>query len=144
LRQEPGYRGVIVSDDLEMKAIADHYGIEDAAVRAIRAGCDQLLICRDVEWLARAHEAIVKAVEKGTLSRDRIFESAARVDRLKTQFVFGQPGPIMADLAGNLPTSEHEALLAELAAGPKATPPDEDVVEYDFEGDPNEKLELDV
>jgi beta-N-acetylhexosaminidase len=144
LRNELGFDGVIVSDDLEMMAIADHYGIEEAAVRAIRAGCDQLLICKNADWIPRAHEAIAKAVEKGTLSRDRIFESAARVDRLKTQYVFGKPGPVRGDLVAHLPTSEHASLLAELEAGPKATVGSDGIVEYDLDDDSDEKLELDV
>ena len=50
LRGELGYRGVVVSDDLDMKAIADHIGVAESAVGAIEAGCDALLLCRD-----RAH-----------------------------------------------------------------------------------------
>ena len=41
------YDGVVLTDDLEMHAIIDHYGVEDAAVRAVLAGCDVLLICKD-------------------------------------------------------------------------------------------------
>jgi hypothetical protein len=47
LRGELAYRGVVVSDDLDMKAIADHGGAGDAAGRAVEAGCDALLLCRD-------------------------------------------------------------------------------------------------
>ena len=47
LRQELQYDGVVLTDDLEMHAIIDHYGVEDAAVRAVLAGCDVLLICKD-------------------------------------------------------------------------------------------------
>lgn len=82
VRGELGYDGVVVSDDLEMKAVADHYGIEDSAVRAIRAGCDQLLICHQPALVAQAHRAIVQAVEKGTLSRERVAEAADRVARM--------------------------------------------------------------
>jgi beta-N-acetylhexosaminidase len=78
-RGELGYDGVIVSDDLEMKAVADHYGVEDSAVRAIRAGCDQLLICHQPALVAAAHRALVQAVERGVLSRARVAEAAARV-----------------------------------------------------------------
>src|SRR5262249_32742085 len=47
LRGQLGYRGVVASDDLDMRAIADHVGVAHAAVAAIRAGCDVLLVCRD-------------------------------------------------------------------------------------------------
>jgi beta-N-acetylhexosaminidase len=86
LRDRLGYKGVIVSDDLEMKAVADHYGIEDSAVRAIRAGCDQLLVCHQPGLAARAHAAIVAAVEHGALTAERVFEASARVAALKAKF----------------------------------------------------------
>lgn len=86
LRRELGYDGVVVSDDLEMKAIADNFGIADAAVRAIGAGCDQLLVCHRVELQAQAHAAIVDAVQRGRLERGRVLEAHARVKRMKARF----------------------------------------------------------
>lgn len=73
LRDELGYDGVIVSDDLEMKAVADHYGVADAACRAIDAGCDAVLICSKPELCVTAYEALVARAE-----RDREF--AARLE----------------------------------------------------------------
>src|SRR5207249_3071976 len=84
------------SDDLEMKAIASHYGIEDAAVRAVRAGCDQLLVCHSLELQAVAHQAVVTAVERGKLERRRVLEAAARVARMKERFARRTP-PIGPD-----------------------------------------------
>ncbi|HTM20892.1 MAG TPA: beta-N-acetylhexosaminidase, partial [Kofleriaceae bacterium] len=52
LRGQLGYRGVVVSDDLDMRAIADHMGAGPAAVAAIRAGCDVLLVCKDEDHQA--------------------------------------------------------------------------------------------
>jgi beta-N-acetylhexosaminidase len=97
LRERLGFEGVIVSDDLEMKAVADNYAIEDSAVRAIRAGCDQLLICHDVELQARAHAALVKAVEGGTLDRGRLLEAASRVAKMKADYPVDVPeaGPFV-------------------------------------------------
>ncbi len=86
LRDRLGYRGVIVSDDLEMKAVADHYGIEDSVVRAVRSGCDQLLICHTHELQVRAKEALVHAVEDGTLPRSRLLEASARVLEMKHRY----------------------------------------------------------
>ena len=61
LREELGYDGVILSDDLEMKAIARTYAVPDAAVQAIAAGCDGLLICSgDIEAQAATLEALVQ------------------------------------------------------------------------------------
>lgn len=86
LRERLGYRGVIVSDDLEMKAVADHYGIEDSVVRAVRAGCDQLLICHTHELQVRAKEALIRAVEDGSLPRARLLEASRRVLEMKLRF----------------------------------------------------------
>src|SRR5690606_28348420 len=54
LRDKLGFKGVIVSDDLDMRAIAGTMGIDVAAVAAIRAGCDVLLLCRDPVAQAQA------------------------------------------------------------------------------------------
>lgn len=111
LREGVGFRGLIVSDDLEMNAIVDHYGIEEAAIRAIRAGCDQLLICHQPEWVARAHEALVRAVEIGNLSAARVEEAAARVAAFKERYVSGRKPESWASV---------ETLLAGLDAKPFA------------------------
>jgi beta-N-acetylhexosaminidase len=86
LRRELGYDGVVVTDDMEMLAIMDHYGIEEAVVRALRAGCDQILICHRVELQAAAYEAIVRAVETGELSRARLLQAATRIRRMKQRY----------------------------------------------------------
>lgn len=86
LRHELGYDGVVVSDDMEMAAILDHYGIEEAVVRALRAGCDQVLICHRVDLQAAAYDAIIHAVETGDLPRARLLQAASRIVRMKQQY----------------------------------------------------------
>lgn len=86
LRRELGYDGVVVSDDMEMAAILDHYGIEEAAVRALRAGCDQLLICHRADLQAAAYDAIIRAVETGELPRARLLQAASRLARMKQRY----------------------------------------------------------
>jgi beta-N-acetylhexosaminidase len=83
LRGELGYRGLIVSDDLDMKAISRHYDVGDAAVAAIEAGCDALLLCRDGEAQDRAFEALVRAAEARAGVRERVAAAAASVNALK-------------------------------------------------------------
>jgi beta-N-acetylhexosaminidase len=78
---------VVLTDDLEMHAIIDHYGIEDAAVRAVLAGCDVLLICKDRDREVAAFQAVEQAVEAGTISAERLNQSVARITRLKDQFI---------------------------------------------------------
>ena len=81
LRGELGFRGVLVSDDLGMKAVADRYPIEELAVGAIEAGCDHLLVREPVARQHAAFEAIVHAAEARSDMRARVEESAARVAR---------------------------------------------------------------
>jgi beta-N-acetylhexosaminidase len=78
LRGELGFRGVLFSDDLEMRALADRYTVEEAAIGAIAAGCDVLLVCRDAELADRAHEALCREAERSDAFRARCEEAAAR------------------------------------------------------------------
>ena len=88
LREELGFEGVILSDDLEMKAIASAHHIPDAAVEAVAAGCDGLLICSgDVALQAATLEALVKAVETGAISYARLDDALLRARRAKERFL---------------------------------------------------------
>ena len=63
LKQQLGYGGLVVSDDLEMKAISARYGVPDATVGAIAAGCDAVLMCgTSQEPQFAALEAVIRAV----------------------------------------------------------------------------------
>src|SRR5690242_19077696 len=83
LRAEIGFEGVLFSDDLEMAAIAARYPIEEAAVEAVWAGGDALLVCKDEDAQDRAHEARVKRAEQDTRFRERVAEAAGRCLRLR-------------------------------------------------------------
>ena len=83
LRDRLGYRGVIVSDDLDMTAIAGELGADVAAVAAIRAGCDALLLCRDERNQALAEAAVIREAERDAAFRARVGEAAARIRALK-------------------------------------------------------------
>src|SRR5262249_13233494 len=73
LREELNYQGVILSDDLEMKAIAGEYAVPAAAVMAIESGCDGMLICSgNHETQAAALEALIHAVEEDRIRTKRI------------------------------------------------------------------------
>jgi beta-N-acetylhexosaminidase len=111
LRGELRFDGVIASDDLGMKAVADRYPIEELAVRAVLAGCDVLLVREPAEKQARAFEALLKEAERSPIFRRRIEESAARVARLKAACRVGPPAPA-AMLASLLGTPAHRALAA--------------------------------
>ena len=82
LRQELGFDGVIVTDSLAMEGITGLYTPGQAAVLAVQAGVDILLM---PDGLAEAFDAVVAAVEDGTIPQSRIDESAARVLALKAK-----------------------------------------------------------
>lgn len=82
LRDELGFEGVIISDDLDMKAITARYEVGDAAVRAIEAGCDLLLCCRDPAHRDRTIEALTTAISEGRLSAERVDRSLERIETL--------------------------------------------------------------
>lgn len=90
LRDEMGFDGVVVSDDLQMKAITHRTSIERAAVLAIRAGTDIITISNnlsryDGSLVSRVHQAIVRAVKQGTIPRQRIREANRRILALKAR-----------------------------------------------------------
>lgn len=110
LRRELGYQGVVVSDDLEMKAISEHFTVERAVVEGTRAGVDCFLVCHHPDVQRRAIEALVHAVERGEVSRERLAEARARVAALVRRFVHGPE-----DLLHTLGTPAHAALAAGLS-----------------------------
>ena len=86
LREEMGYEGVVCTDDLTMGAISNTYGMGEAAVLAVEAGCDLLLVCHGADNLAAAHAALVDAVDSGRISMERLDESVYRVLSLKAVY----------------------------------------------------------
>lgn len=84
LRDEMNYRGLVVTDDLEMKALEQDAGA--IAVRALSAGCDMLLWCHNSEKAREALRAIARALDDGTLSETRVQDAIARVAWAKERF----------------------------------------------------------
>ena len=94
LRDELGFEGVVISDDLQMGAIVAEYGLPEAAVAAVGAGVDIVLLAQqageyDPDNLYRVRDAILQAVAAGTLPEARIYESAARILALKRKYGVG-------------------------------------------------------
>ena len=117
LKQELGYDGLVLSDDLDMKAISGRYGIAEATVSAIAAGCDAVLMCgADQNVQARAIEAVIRAVEAEELPLKRVEDALARHRRVKERFLFRRPRPL-ADrhLRALLGRDEHQAVAAEMS-----------------------------
>lgn len=80
LRGELGFEGVIITDALNMSAISEYNSSADAAVTAIKAGCDMLLMPENFE---EAYNAVLQAVQDGVISEERIDDSLKRVYRIK-------------------------------------------------------------
>jgi beta-N-acetylhexosaminidase len=83
LREELGYKHLVVTDDLEMGAIAKNFEIEDASVRAFLAGEDMLLICATPATIRRGYRAVLEAARAGTISEKRIQASLKRIAATK-------------------------------------------------------------
>jgi beta-N-acetylhexosaminidase len=83
LRKKIGYRGLIISDDLEMGGVQAAARIEEAAVETLHAGADMYLVCHNEERVWRAHEAVVREAERDRKFARRLREAAERVLRFK-------------------------------------------------------------
>lgn len=84
LRDKMGYDGVVITDAMNMGAIAGQYSSAEAAVRAIAAGVDLVLMPKDFK---EAYEGVIEAVKDGTLSMERVDESLARILKVKLQIM---------------------------------------------------------
>lgn len=80
LRGQLGYQGIVITDAMNMTAITDYYTPEDAAVKALQAGVDMILMPEDFQ---AAYQGVLDAVHDGTLSEERINESLRRIYRVK-------------------------------------------------------------
>jgi len=93
LREQMGFRGVIVTDDMSMRAIRDRYGTGEAAVRAVLAGADLVLAGRDPEAARVIHAALEKALEDGTIPASRLAETRSRLAELRKRAQAPCPEP---------------------------------------------------
>lgn len=86
LRSETKFTKIVITDDMEMKAIADRFSIEEAAVMAMNAGTDMLLY-RFMEDADKALKAIREGVKKRTIKKEAMIEKLGRVERCKKEFL---------------------------------------------------------
>ena len=120
LRGTCGFDGPALSDDLEMKAVAAHFPLEEVVPGAVAAGVDGLLVCHRADVQNRAVDLLRQAVERGAVSRERLAEARARIARLLSWAA--PPGdPALAGSRLRLPDSL--ALAARLPARAAGTDP---------------------
>jgi beta-N-acetylhexosaminidase len=121
LKQQLGFDGLVLSDDLDMKAISSRYGVPEATIAAIGAGCDAVLMCGAAqEPQAAALEAVIHAVEAGTLPAKRVEDALTRHRRVKERFLSTIAPSRSRPLEGRalraiLGRDEHQAVAAEMA-----------------------------
>ncbi len=87
LRERMGFSGVIITDALNMSAVSEYYGADEAAIMAVLAGCDMLLMPEDFE---KAYTGVLQAVQEGNISEDRIDDSLRRIYRIKYADMVGE------------------------------------------------------
>jgi beta-N-acetylhexosaminidase len=121
LRDELGFDGLVFTDDMEMKAIAARWPVPQAAVHAVIAGCDAVLVCSgNYDLQAATLEALVKAVEQEEIPYKRVEEALAHQRAAKERFLLPGPGLVRAagprqrlrDVVGN---ESHRAIAEEMA-----------------------------
>jgi beta-N-acetylhexosaminidase len=89
LRRELGYEGLAISDDLEMKAIVDHYGVNRAVVMAVAAGMDCLLACHSAEVMHGAIDTLIEAAGKDDALAEMIVKANRRIDTFNDRYTQG-------------------------------------------------------
>jgi len=109
LREECGFQGAVLADDVEMQAVAAHFPLAEVVVSALNAGVDGLLLCHGAEVQARAIEALRRAVEDGRVSRERLAEASGKMAALLR---WAGPPPDLRRVGALLRTEDHLALAA--------------------------------
>lgn len=117
IREEFKYRGLIISDDLDMKAMLNHYSREQIPVNALKAGVDMLLYCNDPTSPPIAIEAVIEAVAQGQIDKAQLEASQSKIFDLKKIKIL-QPDPRPIDEAMMvIGCDEHKNLAASIARG---------------------------
>jgi beta-N-acetylhexosaminidase len=115
LRNQLNYDGVIISDDLEMKAIANHYSLEEVIIHGVNAGIDLFAICYTPSVQHEAIDLLIKAVERGDVARATLDRSARRFDALASRFI--RPAAVSPSL-DILGCREHQRWIESITSSP--------------------------
>jgi beta-N-acetylhexosaminidase len=122
LRERLAFDGVIVSDDLEMKGVADHFTVEEMVEKGLDAGVDLFLVCHDKDKVERAVSAAERCVKDGRVPRARVEEALRRVAELKARFIGARAAPELAEAMSVVRAAPHLALAERLRVVDDATP----------------------
>ena len=114
LRHQLGYDGVVFSDDMEMRAVSDHYEPGDAVALAARAGIDVMLFCHDLEKAAQALEFLYAKAEKDPALRAQVESSYRRISALKQRCLKEFTGVAENELEDRLKNLDHRRIVEEI------------------------------
>lgn len=116
LRSSMRFDGLVLTDDLEMKAITQEYDLDDAAIKALQAGVDLLLVCHREERQVAVLEAILKAVKKGLLTEKQLDLSLLRILSFKQRYM-SLPKPLdLKQVKEIIGCSRHRQKVQEILA----------------------------
>ena len=113
LREEMGYKGLIVSDAMRMAGVKKNFGIAESTIRAIEAGIDVLILPDDV-YAARA--AVLRAIEEGRLTEERINESVLRLLKAKEWLGLKESNTVDPALTRQVVASNYHRMISEAIA----------------------------
>ncbi len=110
LRKQLRYDRLILTDDMEMKAITDHFGVNDAPVMALEAGCD-LLTYRSQAAAENAYEACYKAIESGKLAAEKVLTAERRIKTLKKNFLENYQPIVVSEVGKYIGTPKNQEIV---------------------------------
>lgn len=117
LRDQLRYRGLVITDDLDMKALAKNYDRQQIPVRALQAGADLLLYCNEPESPPRAIEGILKALDSGALKTADLEASKKRILDLKHERITAPDPMPFEEARAIIGAEDHLKIAAALAKG---------------------------
>ncbi|GIL18114.1 MAG: glycoside hydrolase family 3 [Oligoflexia bacterium] len=117
LRDELKFKGLVVTDDLGMKAMSAHYGVGQIPVRALKAGANLLLYCNEFDTPPQAMDSIEKALQDNTLSKDLVADNSQKILELKKKMI-PHPDPLTEEeMTQIIGSALHSQLSQAIAAG---------------------------
>lgn len=87
LREKMGFRGLTITDDLEMGAIAADWSVAEGALQSFQAGADILLICKDQGHVRESLDRMQRALTEGSITKERVAQSLKRIKKMKMKFL---------------------------------------------------------
>jgi len=114
LRHQLGFDGVVFSDDMEMKAISDNYGLEESVALGARAGLDVFLFCHDLSKAVEAWEFLCAEAESEAALRAQVENSYRRITKLKRRYLKAIAGIAENGLEERLNQPDHRRLVDEI------------------------------